>query len=60
METEKEMTKDPPEDDGKIAIITRAGQTIRINPADWHTWRLRSARKPDQAEPEVKRGINRP
>ena len=43
-----------------ITIITRAGQTIEIEPADWPMWRLRSARKPDQDEPEVKRGTNNP
>lgn len=56
----KEKTAVPPEDDGKLTIITRAGKTMKIDPADWHIWRLRSARKQSQDEPEVKRGTNNP
>lgn len=58
-EAQKATPKATPEKT-TMTIITRAGQPIEIDPTDWPMWRLRSARLPDQAEPEVKRGTNNP
>lgn len=43
-----------------IAITTRHGAEIEIPKSDWRIWRLRSATRGDQSEPEVKAGHREP